>query len=144
MKPELTKELKSIFYAQYIGQEVIETPTLVWTGNPPEPSHDEWGPNILTFSNIEKIIEVGFPLNLRDMSSLKNKEALEVAKIVNGDDGWQTAKDGRKAIAQLDFTWPSPRDIGHLNDYLRSIGVAIGFRGYSVEELDNIGWIKLI
>ena len=40
----------------------FEAPVLIWTGNPPEPSHDEIGQVTMTTSNMEQLINHGTPI----------------------------------------------------------------------------------
>lgn len=132
MKPELNQKLKERFFAQYIGQKVA--------------AYDVEGgsPEVLKCDPLDQARHDFMYLQLRPVSSIFDDEAIEVAKIVNGDDGWETPQDGRKAIAELDFLWPSPSAISHLNDYLRSKSFALPYHGHSVAELEKSGWIKLV
>lgn len=49
-------------------------PYLVYTGSPPEPSHDEWGPEEITLQNVQGLLNTGLPILLRRMSELTRSE----------------------------------------------------------------------
>lgn len=82
MKAELDVHLRLRFYAQYLFQEVVELPNIVYVGNPPEPSHDEWSMSMLEPEMLRKIVNAQFPLFLRNINSITEEEAIEVAKIM--------------------------------------------------------------
>lgn len=94
MKVELTPELRTRFTSQYFGQEVVETPTLVWTGNPPEPSHDEWSMAALDSRNIDFVISHNIPICLRNLQSLTKEEVIEIAKIATDGGFYGLNKSG--------------------------------------------------
>lgn len=63
-------ELKHL--APYLPYGIqIETVILAYTGNPPEPSHDEYGSTELTLKNIEQHLKYGFRPILRPLSDLE-------------------------------------------------------------------------
>lgn len=48
----------------------FEGPHLIYSGNPPEPSHEEYGPILLTLENLQQFLKHQFPLDLRPLSDL--------------------------------------------------------------------------
>ncbi|MCF0070263.1 hypothetical protein LZD49_07255 [Dyadobacter sp. CY261] len=135
MKIQLNDSLRSRFFAQYINT--------CYCGDHGENFIEEWKESTF-ISFIEAEQEQAF-LFLRSIEAITDEEAIEVAKIINGDsDYWYAPANGRNAIAELEWTWPSPKTMGELNDYLRSIGVALPYLGHSVADLEAAGWIKLI
>jgi len=156
MKPELTLELKKRFYAQYYGQKVMADKQM------PDKTFDV----DLTYAERERSY-----LKLRSVSKITDEEAIEVAKIIlprfdvssveRGDEVGVWLGDHRVSIYNdssgfcLEYR-EHPKQIEscyitmnifnelHAYQYLQSIGVITDFMGYSVEELVNAGWVRLI
>jgi hypothetical protein len=132
MKAELTPILKARLFALYWGQPVVErlTEDPFWKDRL----------DVVDWYMVETLNE-SF-LKLRQISQLSDDEAIEVAKIV-----WpkhtqlHTPEEGRWYVLKERATHPN--DYLSLCDYLRSIGIALPFMGHSVEELVNVGWVKL-
>lgn len=139
MKPPIDKQFRERFFAQYWGQncEVVKSSFY------PVPR----GIVIKIDTTVLKYYlsndKMKLSALLRPLSALTDPEYLLIAKIINGNDGWQTVEDGKREIAEWEWTWPSPQSVGWVHDYLRSIGVATPYLGYSVEELVTAGLAKL-
>lgn len=186
MKPHLTPELHLKFAGQYFGQEVVEIPTLICTGNPPEISHDEWLMHVLESGNIDMVASHNIPLHLRGLQSLSKWEVIEIAKIAADGafygllkSGWIVSKnfgtgfngrpDGYFEVSHKNSHHKVCIDIvdGEIDvyeynaekmidedaimkdliwayQYMTNLGVAIPFMGHSIDDLVDVGWIKLI
>jgi hypothetical protein len=126
MRPELNQHLKERFFAQYYEQKVMS---------------DKDFPNRLEevepcLGGVESTI-----LLLRSIDQLTDEEYKEVAKCMYQDDHWLEADLGRDLLDTDKVL--SLKLSGKIIDYLRSIGIALPFMGYSVEELVKAGWVKL-
>lgn len=61
-------ELKHL--APYLPYKLkFQHPVLIWSGNPPEPSHDEIGESEMTCENLLSVIDDGLPI-LKSLSDL--------------------------------------------------------------------------
>lgn len=128
-RPELDQEFKEKFTAQY------------------------WGVDVGTFyqSSITHVITEAYIrvmrynpdsyLLLRSVSDLTDSEAIEVAKIVYQEPYMHTPDEGRWYM-KYTVEGSRFRDLS-CADYLRSIGCALPFMGYSVEELVAAGFVKI-
>lgn len=82
--------MKNQYLAHYLPHELAMLHLVtVWTGNPPEPSHDEEGVSTLTIENFGQMMKYGTPL-LRPLSDLTKEithngekfvPAIEISKI---------------------------------------------------------------
>jgi hypothetical protein len=137
--------LRMQFYSQYLFQYVVMLPTLVWTGNPPEPSHDEWGIQLFEPEVLRKVVDNEFPLMLRAIEDITDEEAIEVAKMYRPESHWlHEAKYAKSFMVDFGASKNYFDAASRAADYLRSIGVALPFMGHTVEELIEAGWIKLL
>lgn len=89
-------------------------------------------------------------LELKPLSSITDEDAMEVYNIVGDtmfvENSNNTKKLKRGIIRMLtEYTgsWLHVGNCSHAIDYLRSKGYALPFRGLSVEQLVEYGWIKL-
>lgn len=72
----LEVELKNII--PYLPYKLnIYAPYLIWSGNPPEPSHEEYGETEIALNNCLKFINSGFPFVLCPLSDLSKEELNE-------------------------------------------------------------------
>ena len=140
MKTENTIENKAKFFALYWGQEVLYVPNLIYSGNPPQPSHEEWGEAIVNEHWLPKVINSSLPLFLKPLSKISDEEALILSEIrysfeeyINIENGkcMVSCHENQKYLMQIQV------------DYLRSKGYALPYIDLSVEDLQNYGWIKL-
>lgn len=129
---ELQQE-KARFFAQYWGQEIGVV----------ESVFEETISNLIidqkTFEDIDY-------LELKTLSSISDEDAIEVARIYNKSINggpfprWFTDEDyiscGKSYIMRKEITID-------VFDYLRYKRYALPFDGRSVEELVELGWIKL-
>ncbi len=150
---ENNTEEKKRFYNQYIGQYVLSLPHLVYINNPPEPSHEEYGEDMLTYQNIEKVMQYNFPLWLTSLESITDEHAIEVAKMCYKDTT-QTKKEvlirwGKEVSEEIgkyqNLSWDFMNyyTIIPCVDFLRKNSYAVPFDGKPVEELISRGWVKI-
>lgn len=136
MKPELTPELKERFFALYWGQEVF-----CWPG-----VFDQK----ISGSTFAGGIDIEDFLFLRPISSITDEEAIEVAKIGHLGSSYTEESTIYHGKVLLNDYINSSRcnlrgyDWMNIQDYLRSIAIALPFMGHSVESLVEAGWIKLV
>ena len=154
MKPELTPSLKERFFAQYWGQKVKRIN----------------GDSELFTAGVLRIGVAISHLLLRPLSSITDDEAIEVAKMVtSGETYLEIGRYANKIqIALTDSinryekvqvaiwvetgnvtVFHGTRQVGPWNmpciyQFLYSIGFAIPFMDYSVEELVAAGWVRLV
>lgn len=132
---------KRAFFAQYWGQDVLIEPDFI--------PFDEIIPIILMGVDLDTLSDCDF-LILRSISQITDEEAIDIQKILRLEDtqaGFETDKEqiknhlknGIEGIFLIDFYGYSFEVI----DYLRSIGILIPFRGYSVEQIIEMGWAKV-
>lgn len=132
MRPELNQQLKERFFAQYWGQKVFDY-AVSMINHPVRISPD--------FAR-----EVEAWAVLRSIDQLTDEENIEIAKIFNQHvikKHYET--DDLKAYLIMKGHGYALR-VDHfltVADYMRSIGVAAPFMGYSVEELCEAGWVRL-
>lgn len=142
---ENTIENKAKFFAQYWGQEVFFVPNLIWTGNPPEPSHEEWGEAIVNEYWMPKILNSTFPMFLKSLLDISDDEAIEVAKLEYVGDKYFKVETGKTSVYLLhcfingEYSTQNWRTV----DYLRSKGYALPWMGLSVEQQIEYGWVTL-
>lgn len=149
MKTPNTPENKERFFALYWGQRVIELPNLVWTGNPPEPSHEEYG-----FCRLDgtamKAIDVGYDphLELKSIADISDVDAFEVAKMIVIESMIPELDNPKQKIKWISIV---RRDIEDgtlvMNqvkvDFLRSRGYLIGWMDLTPEDIIGYGWAKV-
>lgn len=132
MMPELTPDLKERLFMQYYMQN------LMWFAG----YEEEMGVFIVSGRATGESIDSAY-LGLRSVSNITDEEAIEIAKIVRPKHQYlHTPEEGKWYILRERTT--SPKEYLQLTDYLRSIGVALPFMGYSVEELVEAGWVKMV
>lgn len=132
MRPELNTEFKEKLFVQYWGQKAFANGNFTWSVDSNQMKHAP--------------ISVCFLL-LRKLSSLTDDESIWIAKMSRPKSLWLHDLPYAKTFATKDITHAHPStflDSLLITDYLRSIGVALPFMGYSVEELVDCGWIRLI
>lgn len=168
MKTENNSTNKAIFLSQYWNQEVLCIPNLIYTGNPPEPSHEEWIEVKVDEFYIMKVANSTLPAFLTPLSQITDEDAIEITKIsicrnpfavhVRRNDCGEIEIEN---ISQHS-TWKlfisgiyiyfkcgnSRREVDSttmlaIYDYLRSKGYALPWMGLSVDELVEYGWVKL-
>jgi len=151
---ENTLENFERFASQYWGQSVLFLPNLVYSGNPPEPSHEEWGEANVNEYWISKVYG-HFPLHLKPLSAISDKDAIEVGNILNGKVVEASPEDileAKEAIPNLflkdvDLAEISDRVkviyLNHTVDFLRSRGYLLPFNGLSVETIMEYGWAEI-
>lgn len=140
-RPELNQKLKERFFAQYHGQKLMYYDS-------------EDGPQLF-HANSEGGRHSFLYLLLRPISHLTDEEAKRILSIFDEDDSY-TDQHGFDIVgffefAEAVFTEPAggmingytAQEYSNFIDYIRSIGIATAFMGYSVEELVQAGWIKL-
>jgi hypothetical protein len=137
MKPELTTKLKEQFFAQYWGQNVATFKA---------DNHSNHDLEVGTQHPVNKV----FSLRLRPLSSISDEDAIEICRMMNHgaySHGRESKiRDGKDLIKSYQNKQSNVHGVEWLRiyDYLRSKRYALPFHGYSVEELVEAGWIKLI
>lgn len=135
------------FIAQYWGQELLRC------------SHwNESRPNgTVNIFWLREYMSAEKHLSLHCLSSITDEEAIECCRImdVDGNNAFESEAhfDLASATDWLEslFTHPAGYYIDgytgnqllSLIDYLRSIGILIPFRTYSIEEIIGLGWAKV-
>lgn len=136
MKPTPTPELKARYFGNHIGQDIFHM----------RPFKGKSDSRFLEGKIID-IVKAGRFLKsyieLRPLSLITDKEAIHIVKLIHIDVPDQYAKDFlRGYFYDLKHGLNTKYNI-EVIDYLRSIGIALPFMGYSVEELVELGWCKL-
>lgn len=108
------------FFAQYWGQPVLHTP-----GND----------NLFILSKHNIDLD-GRILLLKPLSSITDEDAIEVANI----HGFNTEKYNPEAKDKIVYHVQGDADC---RDYLRYKGYALPYLKYTVDQLQEMGWIKL-
>jgi hypothetical protein len=127
-------ELKQKFFAQYYKQEVAFIPS------PYFPEGDD-----LIRTTVDRFHEIKF-LELKPLSSISDEDLEFIVVGICGldRDEFLTGKNkesvGNFLNRIIDF---DSTDL-HICDFLRSKGYAIPWMGFSVDELIELGWVKLI
>ena len=122
----MTSEEKKAFYAQYWGRKVGRT-------------NNEDNPLIFTVncSNLFCIDHI----ELRTIENITDEEAVEVARLIWDDPHYHTPSYGR---SQLTLASSSCVNFDQsITDYLRSIGILVGFRNFTPEMLIAEGVVKI-
>lgn len=168
MKPENNSTNKAMFLSQYWGQEVLHVPNLIYTGNPPEPSHEEWIDVRVDEFYIMKVANSTLPAFLTPLSQITDEDAIEITKISICRDPFvvhvRRHESGEIEIENISqhSTWTlfisdvwiyfqcgssrsyvDSTSMLEIYDYLRSKGYALPWMGLSVDELVEYGWVKL-
>lgn len=81
-------------------------------------------------------------LELTSLADITDEDAIEVAKMTYGKN-LNTADWGRYTL-ENDIPKGAYKMSIDVTDFLRSKGYAIPFRNYSVQDLQDFGWLKLI
>lgn len=137
IKPDMAQE-KARFFAQYWGQDVLFM----------REEHDLalWKVQLYT----DDIVD--WHLLLTPLSQITDEDAIEVGRLHghqdDEDNGWSDEYllgVGKRVCSHFpEFTTPvSVSDMIMIVDYLRSKGYALPFMGRSVEQMVELGWIKL-
>ncbi|MGN0003343.1 MAG: hypothetical protein ACI35V_07905 [Sphingobacterium composti] len=130
---ENTLENKAKFFALYFGIHCLR--------------HEEL-PNIpaLPITNIDLCrpgLEAEY-LELKPLPSISDEDAIEVAKVMKVDIYDQLKEQIITYIHGCIAHFNCKGDMSfRISDFLRSKGYALPWMGLSVEELVNIGWVKL-
>ena len=138
MQP-LDQNLKAKFFAAYFGVKCIPMHQGVYKVKP------------------EHAKRKSHYLFLRHISMITDDEAKEILSILDEEDCYQDNIDGsldmegvKEFIEALFVEVPgmfinsyNAYQIAMFIDYLRSIGVAVTFSGYTVKELEEAGFLKL-
>ncbi|MCE7039224.1 hypothetical protein [Dyadobacter sp. CY312] len=166
MKPELTLELKAKFIALYFGQDVWRNDNSLFCNSVVNGRRFTEGVDAndylllrpLSQISDEEAIEVAKIVCKRHNRHYKTSEIdyqinkkrkFDIELIVKGHPRYivQIDSDG---VGFVDYYLGGAGRINYYTpgqfestDYLRSIGIAIHFLGYSVDELESAGWIKL-
>lgn len=143
-----TIENKEKFYALYLYQTVVTTPHLIYTGNPPEPSHDEWGEDSVRLDNLKQLAAHNFPLELTPLSAISDEDAAYVSNVagLGSSDYFKKVEQGKVLLTQYLTSSRcnvQPNDWLQIFDYLRSKSYALPWNGISVEQQMEYGWITL-
>jgi len=73
--PSVDREEYKTALLKYLPYDVnMWVPNLIWTGNPPEPSHEEMGTTRLTTENLQAFIDSGWPLVLNPYDSVNRRK----------------------------------------------------------------------
>jgi hypothetical protein len=137
-----TLENKSKFFTQYWGQKVGREQTSVENDG----FERNYVINHVTIQNIDYDY-----LELKSLSDMTDEDAIEVAKILFGDD-YEEDKWVQDIKLNLrdqfgSNIFPNIQPYFSISwkvvDYLRSKGYASSWNGISVEEQIKFGWIKL-
>lgn len=118
------KEEKAQFMALYWGQEVYQ-----WNTGEIQCMTDKAMYNSDTGH-----------LLLKDLKNISDKDAIEVAKIVQSKPVFQNETVGRGIVNnKYDLSMFECRQV---YDFLRSVGYLVGWKSYSPEEIISKGWAK--
>lgn len=132
----MTKEEKEQYFACHYGQKVM------------------MGNNAGSAVKVDRTWNwehISFYLELAPLSSITDEDAVEVARVVHQADHFKTIKQGRRYVESVilsikqyheGYYYPYMKCISVI-DYLRSKGYALPWRGYSVDQLIEQGWLKL-
>lgn len=156
MKTQTTKptqEEKAAYIASYYGQKVLTD-----------------GVQIHKISNVFNLKHEDFYLSLNHISSITDEEAIKVARIMRPSTfelyphDWRVNRTDKEIEIthknciyefDIDFSGSLGVDNGqyweylwnaemlYAYDYLRSKGYALPWRGYTVSQLQDFGWLKL-
>lgn len=113
------KEEKAQFMAQYWDQKVIRDGTYLHEVN--------------SYFNL---MHESFCLELKPLSSITDEDTIEVARLY-----WNNAKTGE--VSHTKNVMDTLIQKTNVADYVRSKGYALPFRNYSVDQLIEMGWLKL-
>ena len=133
MKPELDLFQKQKFYAQYYGTKTFYSR-----------KHNLIRSELsLTYPELSTF-EGGYLL-LRPISQITDEEAIELNNLVSPQFTDKAFLIGwfEKVLSNESHYKYNPIRWMEITYYLRSRGFAIPFMGYSVDELETAGWIKL-
>jgi len=135
---ETTLKTKAKLFAQYLFQKVFY--------------HDEYGTEVAHLDTIhlsDRLIQPGYKLLLKPLSSITDEDAKECANIlIDNADSIRDKDEARihywhglkLAIADNSNTFISNVEI---YQYLQSKGYALPYNGLSIEKLIELDWIKL-
>jgi hypothetical protein len=151
----LVASVKSRFFAQYIGQEILRWHQ--WIETTPDSKVD------LSVPAIEKS---GWFIKLKPLSKITDEDAIEIIKIIDSKSNkfinvnYSFAEKKEPPYIKSVISDKGRFDINNnfvfiidkqvidfsLNifDYLRSKGYAVPFMEYSVEDLVSFGWVQLV
>jgi hypothetical protein len=133
---QVTQEIKEAYFALYHAQRVA--------------TYDSDDEDRVWFYVSGEIGRSKFMyLHLRPITALTDAEAIEVAKICGYGKNRRTLdaikREGDKGFSVIDLDEESHIEIDlEAYDYLRSIGIALPFRGFAVAELQEAGVLKLV
>lgn len=148
MTTQQSTQEKAQYFAQYYGQWVFRHPSIRNGGS-------------IQFKG--RALENGY-LELKPLSSITDEHIIECAKIFSGCPNISIQSKGHYQVTcDLDFSgwhgifkilYDKPSPIYYTNcinayhlavfDFLRSKSYALPWRQYSVEQLIEMGWLKLI
>lgn len=161
------KDEKARFFAQYIGLEVeytfneYEGGNVSYTGR-----HISKLVGVTCYNDYEMLVDTGTELYyasepetpmllLNPLSAISDEDAIEVAKMFDGKEikygaGYATLNESANVLLWYDGEIITPGDVCQNSlqllssyDFLRSKGYALPFMQYSVEQLVQMGWVKL-
>ncbi len=129
-------DLKRIFFALYYGQEVAFVPSYSDRNN-------------LIKSKVFSFKEIEY-LELKPLSKITDEDIKQWAYLLFKSEFkiielYQNASDVWVIFNEIGVPFLiQPQDCNAMQiDYLRSKGYALPFMEYSIEDLVNIGWVKL-
>lgn len=130
----MENNIKSIFFAQYWGQEV-----------------NHYRISKLSARKIESVKGTTFGyLKLKPMSQISDEDALKAVDLLGKSNN--SSEESRifqfKKLFESPNFWVNQTNIPLVKmlkvfDFLRSKGYALPFMDYSVEQLIEMGWVKL-
>lgn len=91
-----------------------------------------------------------FFIELTSLSDITDEHAIEVAKLIFSNPAFHTSEHGKRYIRQMITSeleyhgqyWSFSK-VTSILDYLRSQGYLLPFRGYTTQQLIDLGWVKL-
>lgn len=128
---------KQAFFALYIDQQVYRNDV------------DKTGYVLDHWCLYSTPLENGY-LELTSLSDITDEHAIEVAKLIFSNTAFHTSEHGKRYIRQMITSeleyhgqyWSFSKVASTL-DYLRSQGYLLPFRGYTTDQLIDMGWVKL-
>lgn len=126
-------QMKSRFFSLYWGQKIIKV----------DDRDDLVNPYVAHLTNDGRYTTLNTTIHLRPLTSISDEDAINVATMIVGD-----RFENPKLIGQAYAFWLNKDPNYNLDwkvvEYFRKKGYACPFEGLSVEEMEQLGWIKLI
>lgn len=143
MKTEINITNKTKFFVLYWGQKVIH--------------HEDYGDKgcINVGAGMIQVIDDGYYLHLKPLSKISDEDAIEVWDLCHFDGGnkskltiEEVIRQGKNIASAFEYSrsgWMvGLRSVLDIINFLRSKGYVLPWMELSVEEMVEVGWIKLL